>query len=183
MPAAAPPLAPFARVVCSWHYAWPLDRGIQAFKFQGERAWAQVFGVALAAARLAGGGPLPDLLVPVPLHLARQRTRGFNQSADIARCAARRLRLPCAAHALERWRATGTQSTLPAAGRAANVAGAFRATRALKGLRIALIDDVLTTGSTASAAGEALIAAGAGALELWVVARAAGGDAGGAAAR
>lgn len=176
--AAATELAPFAGVTCPWHYAWPLDRGVQAFKFQGERAWGRVFGVLLARERLAGARPLPELIVPVPLHHARQRTRGFNQSADIALDAARALRLSCVPHALERLRATGTQSTLPVAGRAVNVAGAFRATRALEGRRVALVDDVLTTGSTARAAAAALLASGAGAVELWVVARAGGAGAG-----
>ena len=176
-PAGPGQVAPFAGLVCPWDYAWPVDRAVQALKFHGERAWARVFGATLARARLAQAAALPDLLVPVPLYFSRQRWRGFNQSADIARGAARALRLPCAAHALERVRDTSAQSTLPAPARAANVAGAFRATRRLKGLRVALVDDVLTTGSTAAAAAAALVAAGAGGLELWVVARARPGSA------
>jgi ComF family protein len=173
LPTAAPAdVVPFGRVVCPWRYAWPLDLAIQSMKFHGERAWGRVFGALLSRERAALPGSLPDLVVPVPLHIARQRSRGFNQSADIARCAARALRLPCAAQALERSRATGVQSSLPAAARAANVAGAFHATRSLKGLRIALLDDVLTTGSTAAAAAAALIDAGAGEVELWAVGRA-----------
>jgi ComF family protein len=166
-------VAPFATLICPWLYAYPLDRCIQSLKFQGERAWSRVFGALLAQQRRrAGGAPLPDLLVPVPLHLRRQRERGYNQSADIARFAARALELPFETRALERWRATGVQSSLSAAARVANVAGAFRARRELKGLRVALVDDVLTTGSTAVEAARALIAAGAAAVELWVVARA-----------
>ena len=165
-------VVPFGRVVCPWRYAWPLDLAIQSMKFHGERAWGRVFGVLLARERLALPEPLPDLVVPVPLHLTRQRSRGFNQSADIARGTARALRLPCATQALERTRATGIQSSLPAAARVDNVTGAFRATRSLQGLRVALLDDVLTTGSTAAAAAAALIAAGAGTMELWAVARA-----------
>jgi ComF family protein len=171
-PAPATRAAPFARVICPYRYAWPLDRCVQALKFRGERAWGRVFGALLAQERRALAAALPELLVPVPLHLARQRSRGFNQAADIAGSAARALHLPCAPHALVRLRATGAQSALPAAARAANVAGAFRATRTLPPLRIALIDDVYTTGSTAAAAAAALHAAGAGELELWVAARA-----------
>ena len=180
LPLAGPfALPPFATVVCPWIYAYPLNHCVQALKFQGERAWARVFGRLLACARrrigtrVPGAAPLPDLVVPVPLHLRRLRERGYNQSADLARFAARTLRLPLDAHALERRRATGVQSSLPAADRAANVAGAFRGVRPLQGLRIALVDDVLTTGSTASAAAAALAAAGAGGVELWVVARSA----------
>lgn len=179
-PAAGPiALAPFTLVVCPWRYAYPVDRAIQALKFRGERAWARVFGTLLAQERrrgCAGGSaaePLPELIVPLPLHLRRLRERGYNQSADLARSAARVLRLPLEARALERCRATAPQSALPAAARAANVAGAFRARRVLRGLRVALVDDVLTTGSTAGAAAAALSAAGARSVELWVVARAA----------
>ena len=180
LPRAGPfALPPFAAVVCPWVYAYPIDHCVQALKFQGERAWARVFGALLARARLGVGGvppvalPLPRLVVPVPLHLRRLRERGYNQSADLARFAARALALPLDAHALERRRATEVQSRLPAAARAANVAGAFHAARPLQGLRVALVDDVLTTGSTVAAAAAALVAAGAGGVELWVVARSA----------
>jgi ComF family protein len=165
--------------VCPWVYAYPIDHCIQALKFQGERAWARVLGVLLACERRRVGGvlpaalPLPDLVAPVPLHLRRLRERGYNQSADLARFAARALELPVDARALERCRATEVQSRLPASARAANVEGAFRAARPLQGLRVALVDDVLTTGSTTAAAAAALRAAGADSVELWVVARAA----------
>jgi ComF family protein len=180
LPRAGPfALPPFTAVVCPWLYAYPIDHCIQALKFQGERAWARVLGVLLACERRRGGGvppvalPLPDLVVPVPLHMRRLRERGYNQSADLARFAARALALPLDADALERRRATEVQSRLPAAARAANVAGAFRAARPLQGRRVALVDDVLTTGSTAAAAAAALVAAGAGGVELWAVARSA----------
>jgi ComF family protein len=195
LPRAAPLLLPgFAALCCPWIYAYPIDHCVQAFKFRGERAWARVFGALLARERLAagphsgdpatptlalpapGGLPLPNLIVPVPLHRQRLRERGYNQSADIARFAARALALPLQLRALERCRATEVQSSLAAAARAANVAGAFRALGPLKGLRIALVDDVLTTGSTAHAAAAALIDAGAVGVELWVVARSVRGD-------
>lgn len=166
-------LPPFAAVVCPWVYAYPIDHCIQALKFQRERAWARVLGALLARERRRVGGDLPDLVVSVPLHLRRLRERGYNQSADLARFAARALELPVDARALERRRATEVQSRLPASARAANVAGAFRAAHPLQGLRVALVDDVLTTGSTAAAAAAALRAAGADSVELWVVARAA----------
>ena len=159
--------------MCPWVYAYPIDHCIQALKFQRERAWARVLGALLARERRRVGGDLPDLVVPVPLHLRRLRERGYNQSADLARFAARALELPVDARALERRRATEVQSRLPASARATNVEGAFRAARPLQGLRVALVDDVLTTGSTAAAAAAALRAAGADSVELWVVARAA----------
>jgi predicted amidophosphoribosyltransferase len=118
LPPAVPlTLPPFALVVCPWIYAYPIDHCIQALKFRGERAWARLFGALLARARRRAGGELPDLAVPVPLHLRRLRERGYNQSTDLARFAARPLALPVDARALERRRATDVQSRLPASAR------------------------------------------------------------------
>jgi ComF family protein len=114
---------------------------------------------------------LPQLLVPVPLHARRLRERGYNQAAELARFAARRLGLRCEVTALQRVRATREQSGLGHAARVANTHQAFAARISLAGLRVALIDDVITTGSTAAAAATALRAAGAAGVELWVVAR------------
>ena len=167
-------VAPFALAVCPWLYAWPVDQAIQSLKFRGERAWARVFGALLARERARDARTSwPDLVVPVPLHTGRLIERGYNQAADLARFAARALPLRCAPGALRRSRATHEQSALPAAQRSRNVAGAFEASSRLDGLRVALVDDVLTTGSTVRAAGAALAAAGASGLELWVVARSA----------
>jgi ComF family protein len=96
--------------------------------------------------------------VPVPLHAARQRARGFNQADDLARHIG-----PPVVRALKRIRDTVTQTTLPASERQTNVAGAFRVTReaaALRGATVLLIDDVRTTGATLDACATALKAAG-----------------------
>lgn len=107
---------------------------------------------------------LPDLVVPVPLHGSRLRRRGFNQADLIARRIARRLERPFDPGLLERLRDTGSQAGLLAQERRRNLQGAFGTRRRLPDLRlrIALVDDVLTTGSTLEAAADALLAAGAG---------------------
>jgi ComF family protein len=128
-----------------------------------------VLGTLLARHRAALATPLPELLVPVPLHDARLRHRGYNQADELARYMSRALGLPRAPLLLERTRATSAQSLASGAERRQRVRGVFRCTRPLQGERLALIDDVLTTGSTAQAAAEALLAAGAGPIELWVV--------------
>jgi ComF family protein len=162
----------FERTCCPWAYRWPVDQLVRALKFAGERSHARLLGTLLAHERLALGPPWPQLLVPVPLHVLRLRERGYNQAAELARFAGHAIGLPVHAQALERVRATREQSGLGASGRAANVAGAFGARRPLAGLRVALIDDVVTTGSTVAAAAQALRAAGASAVELWAVAHA-----------
>ena len=163
----------FDLVCCPWRFDFPVDALVRALKFHGERAYARLLGTLLARERLHCDAPLPSLVVPVPLHPLRLRERGYNQAAELARFAARELALPLDRGLLRRTRPTRGQTGLGALQRMQNVAGAFAATRALRGApRLALVDDVVTTGSTVLAAAAALRAAGAGSVELWVVARA-----------
>ena len=115
----------------------------------------------LASRVLIGRCRLPDLIVSVPLHPRRKRHRGFNHVDPIANRIARTLDLPFAPDALARRRDTSSQSRLFARARRENVGDAFRATHQLGSARtVWLVDDVLTTGSTLDAAGNALLEAG-----------------------
>ncbi len=108
------------------------------------------------------------VLIPVPLHSSRERARGFNQSALLARAVAARLEGSVAEQVLVRTRPTAPQARLAHADRARNVAGAFeRVGRVPERGRLLLVDDVVTTGATVAAALEAL---GTGAERTWVVA-------------
>lgn len=144
-------------------------RGIvQALKYQGCRSLAGGLGLRLrdAAEDLLGRA---DIAVPVPLHSARQRSRGFNQAAELAS----QLGLPVVA-ALVRTRATPSQTDLPAARRHANVRGAFALRRRhdVRGLRVVVVDDVTTTGATLEACARVLIDAGATSVSAGTAARA-----------
>lgn len=161
--------APLQALFAPWRYDWPVDRLIRALKFRGDRCPARVLGTLLARRRAALPAPLPQRLVPVPLHASRLRQRGYNQADELARAMSVALGLPRAPGLLERTRATAAQSLASGVQRRQGVRGAFRCTQRLNGERLALIDDVLTTGSTAQAAAEALVAAGAGPIELWVI--------------
>lgn len=111
-----------------------------------------------------------DAVVPVPLHAARQRQRGFNQAVDLAK----RLRWPLAS-VLKRMRATSPQSDLPAGRRHANVRDAFVAARTLSrwnGATLVLVDDVTTTGATLDACARVLLDGGAREVRAITVARA-----------
>lgn len=116
-----------------------------------------------------------DALVPVPLHPARLLRRRFNQAAELARPLARASHRTYLADALQRVRDTGTQGGLSSRGRQRNVAAAFGVSRAgamaVRGRRILLVDDVLTTGATAEACARALKQAGARSVDLLVLAR------------
>jgi ComF family protein len=117
-----------------------------------------------------------DAVVPVPLHWRKQWDRGFNQSELLARHIARRRGIPVL-DALRRKRATAVQAELASAGRKRNVAGAFllragaKTQAALAGRTLLLIDDVMTTGATASACASVLKRGGAKSVSLLTLAR------------
>jgi ComF family protein len=152
-------------------YAYPVDHFIRAVKFRGERVFARVLGELLAREHRSRGWELPDCIVPMPLHVERLRERGFNQSLEIARFAAASLGARVECRSLERRIATREQSGLSLEARRKNVRGAFEVVRPLPYGRVALLDDVVTTGSTAMAAVDALEAAGVREVELWAIAR------------
>ena len=119
------------------------------------------------------GLPPLDVVVPMPLHWRRRWKRGFNQSEILARAVAKKRRLPLI-DAVLRVRATAVQAGLSNSNRRKNVAGAFRVPRNSKiaGKNVLLIDDVMTTGSTAAACAAALKHAGARSVTLLTLARA-----------
>ncbi|MGB8327804.1 MAG: ComF family protein [Steroidobacteraceae bacterium] len=166
----APP--PYEFALTPFAYAWPVDRLVQRLKFGGERLYARVLGACLAAARRRTGRPLPDLIVPVPLHAARFRERGFNQAAELARYAGRLLNIRVAHTAVERILATAPQTGLERTRRRDNVRNAFRVRRRPGPLRIAVVDDVLTTGATVAEIARTLLATGVLGVEVWAAARA-----------
>lgn len=164
----APPQ--YDTAVAALRYEAPVAQWVQQLKFHRALAHARLMGELLA--RRLPTAPTVDALVPVPLHAGRLRARGFNQALEIARPLARLFRLPLVTDALVRTRATAAQTELPRARRRANVRKAFRAEEPVAGLRIAVVDDVMTTGSTLDGVAAALKRAGAKEVHAWVVARA-----------
>ena len=166
---------PYAATLAAFVYAFPVDRLLQSLKYGGRVALADYAGAELAAAvaaalAAAGADRRPHAVCAMPLAPARQRARGFNQAQELARRVATTLGLPLAAP-LERRRHGEAQAALAWSERARNVAGAFACTGDVRGRRLALVDDVMTTGATVAAAATALRDAGAATVEAWVVAR------------
>ena len=144
-------------------YDFPADALVQALKFRSELALAPLLAGLLAD---KVRGDRVDHVVPVPLSAPRLRHRGYNQAVEIARHLGKVDIGLC-----ERTRDAPPQIELPYAERQRNVRGAFRCTRALIGARVAVVDDVMTTGATLDEMARTLKAAGAVHVVNWVVAR------------
>jgi ComF family protein len=146
-------------------YDFPADALVHALKFRGELALAPLLAGLLAPKVRAAA---VDHVVAVPLAAERLKSRGYNQAVEIAR----HLRKDVLELALcERTRDASPQIELPYGERQRNVRGAFRCTRSLEGARIAVVDDVMTTGATLDEIARTLKRAGAAHVENWVVAR------------
>ena len=150
-----------------WLYEFPCDRLVQALKYRAWLALAPFFARSLAARPL----PAVDLLVPMPLHPNRLAARGFNQAAEIARTLARLRGVMFAPRGARRVRDTTAQTDLPYEERTRNVRSAFACALDLSGKRVAVVDDVMTTGATLNELASVLKRAGAARVENWVVAR------------
>jgi ComF family protein len=159
----------FATVWAPLAYAHPVDRFIQDFKFSANLA----MGRSLSAMMLHRPPPtiLPEALVPVPLHPTRLRKRGFNQSLELARHLGRAVGRPVI-DCLLRTQATASQSGLNANRRQRNLSQAFKVGKVPDLGHVALVDDVMTTASTAHHCALALVRAGVQQVDVWVCARA-----------
>jgi ComF family protein len=167
---------PLDRLHAAFVYAPPVDSLVHALKYRGRLAIGRVLGELLArSADAAGLRDRVDAIVPTPLHPSRHAERGFNQATEIARWTARRLDLECNARLASRRIAGPSQVGSTPAQRRANLYGVFAAdANRVRGRAIAIVDDVVTTGSTTSALASALLAAGACRVDAWCVALAGG---------
>jgi ComF family protein len=158
---------------CAYRYEFPVDHLVRGLKYHGRLAYARIMGELLAqrlqATRVE---PWPECIVPVPLADARFRERGFNQAIEIGRELQTKLDIPLRSDAVVRTRDTREQAGLDRAERRKNVRNAFKVIQPLHGQRIAILDDVVTTGSTANELARVLRKAGAEHIEVWSVARA-----------
>jgi ComF family protein len=153
-------------------YQYPLDRLIHRFKYGGQLDVGRVLAELTGRALEAHGAPRPHALIPVPLARVKERKRGFNQALELAKPIGRALAVPIRMDLCTRVRTTQDQAGLAARDRRRNVRGAFVASKARMPRHVALIDDVLTTGSTCDELARVLKAAGAERVDVWVVARA-----------
>ncbi len=164
MPETCPALRPHGRRL---RLRFPVNRLAQALKFHEQLNLAN----ALADRVAARVEIRPDAIVPMPLHPARLRERGFNQSLELARRLSARLELPLHARACQRVRDTPPQAALRWKERGKNVRKAFTCSEDFSGKHVAMVDDVMTSGATLNELARALRRAGAREVSAWVVAR------------
>ena len=158
------------RVRAPFVYAAPLDGYVHALKYRGARRLGRTLALALVDEFRDAASDV-DALVPVPLHAARFRERGFNQATEIARTLGTVLERPVLLAGIRRRGAQVAQAGRGAAERLENVATAFAVGRGLAGTRLAIVDDVVTTGATVNALAAALRGAGAARCDVWAIAR------------
>ncbi|MGH8750725.1 MAG: double zinc ribbon domain-containing protein [Burkholderiales bacterium] len=159
----------FDRTYAAFSYGFPVDALIQSLKYQGNFALIPVLARALS--QLVSNAPRTDYLIPVPLSAARLRERGFNQALEIAKLVARANHVPLSAHGCSRVLDTGPQTALAWKERAKNIRGAFVCEMDLRGKKVALLDDVMTTGATLNELAKTVRKQGAAEISAWVVAR------------
>jgi ComF family protein len=159
----------FERTLAAFIYAFPLDALVKKCKYGQAVELTGLFAEHMAQ-RIGAAAPI-DLLVPMPLHPARLAERGFNQAVEIARRLSPRLGIPWQADTCHRIRNTPPQAGLELKARQRNLRGAFVCNARLSGKRIALIDDVMTSGSSLNELARAVRQAGAAEVHAWVLAR------------
>ncbi len=162
---------PFERTIAPLLYRHPVDMLVLRLKFSRQLPIAPLLGTLLAEQVSASGLALPEAILPVPLHPSRLRERGFNQALEIARPLARQFALPLLDDHVRRLRPTVAQSTQNAQERQRNLRRAFVLDRPLPVRHIAIVDDVLTTGSTVSELATLLRRNGAESVQVWACAR------------
>lgn len=166
---------PWERLVFISDYQPPLSRLVRQLKFNGVTALApalaRLLALSVLQARRERQLVLPEWVVAVPLHRRRGWRRGFNQSQLLAERTARLLGCGFAPGAVLRQRATPVQHRLSAASRRCNLKNAFRLEFAVAGRHIAIVDDVVTTGSTVAEIARLLKCHGAATVQVWCLCR------------
>jgi ComF family protein len=161
--------AQFSHSKAVFAYTFPINKLIQNLKYGNQLALADTLAKRLA--QKIDRNNLPDVIIPMPLHPNKLKQRGYNQAMLLAKKLAAELHIELLSHTCERTRDTVSQSTLPFKERGKNMRGAFICNADLSDKKIALVDDVLTSGASLNALASAVRKSGASDVQTWVIAR------------
>lgn len=162
---------PFDGACCAFTLGVPVQAAIHGLKYEARFQAAQALARRMAASLRSRDAPLPEVLVPVPLHPRRLMRRGYNQALELARVIGAELAIPVWPQAARRLRHTPDQIGMSAVQRRRNLRGAFACGPELRGLHVALFDDVMTTGATLGELARVVRQSGATRVEAWALAR------------
>ena len=174
---------PFDACFCPFEYQGPIKEQIKAFKYKAKPELAKTLAQLLYHEIIANDLPRPDLLIPVPMHISKLRDRGYNQSLLLTQQLSKLIAIPYNRHILVKHKATPAQAELSLKQRQTSVKGCFKVTEKAfidqmyrkskhkhKIKHIAIIDDVFTTGATASEIAKVLKRKGVNYVEIWGIA-------------
>lgn len=165
----------FDRLCSVFSYDPPVIQLIRGLKFGNRLVYGRVLGEMLADAvchQWYQASPLPEVIIPVPLHDKRLRSRGFNQAVELLWPLKKRCAVPIVLDHCQRVRKTTAQSGLNKESRQRNIKNAFEVMKPIPYEHVAIVDDVVTTGSTVAALSRALKAAGVEQVDVWCLCRA-----------
>ncbi len=154
-----------------FEYHFPIDKLITELKFRKKLYSAYTLGQLFSKYIQLKATPLPECIIPVPLHPKRLQQRGYNQSLEIARVVSKNLNIPIERKLCERVKNTKPQSGLDAKSRQQNIHNAFKIKQQHDYSHVALFDDVVTTGHTVEALAKLLRQQGINVIQVWSVAR------------
>ncbi|HEY8118527.1 MAG TPA: phosphoribosyltransferase family protein [Methylophilaceae bacterium] len=155
-----------------FRYEYPVDAMLQRYKYAHLLTMAETLGQLMADSFTASSdATMPDIIIPMPLHRQRLQERGFNQAVEIAKVLSNRLGLTLDTKSCTRIKLAPPQVSLPLKQRVKNMRGAFNCESRMDSKRVALVDDVMTTGASLNELAKIVKSAGAVHVECWVVAR------------
>ncbi len=159
----------FHRSFALFHYNPPIDGFIMDLKFHHKLLYAHILGKLLL--KKINNCDKPEYIIPVPLHPKRLRQRGFNQALEIAKPIANALQIPIETQSIKRIENTDSQSQIDASKRQKNLKNAFEVVEPIQARHVAIVDDVVTTGSTVNALATKLVEQGVKQIDVWCSAR------------
>lgn len=159
----------FTQTIAALHYTFPVDALIHSLKYQANLAIAPILANLLI--EKINTSENPDFIIPMPLHAARLRERGFNQALEIGRYISRKKQITLLPDTCMRIRNTPSQTGLPWKQRQKNIRNAFSCKMNFSEKHVVILDDVMTTGATLNELAKVILKSGANKVSGWVVAR------------